>query len=265
MTRSETALREVITAPEKSLDDVKALRVLTINMHKGFTTFNRRFILPELRQAVRSVSADVVFLQEVLGQHEGHARRLADWPQVPQYEFLAESMWPQFAYGCNAVYPDGEHGNAVMSKYPIKHHANFDVSITGTEKRGLLHTIIDVPGREVHAICVHLGLLEEHRKRQLQLLCELLAHIPEDAPIIIAGDFNDWRQRADGILNGKGLQEAFVHAYGVPARSFPARLPLLRLDRIYVRNAITVAPCVLSHKPWSHLSDHVPLAVEVRL
>jgi len=281
MTRREFAIRRTaltggicadsVLAENATADTVQALHVLTMNMHKGFTAFNRRFILPELRQAVRSVSADVVFLQEVVGAHDGHAKRLTDWPPMPQYEFLADTMWPDFAYGCNAVYPDGEHGNAVLSKYPIVRHANVDVSIRGTEKRGMLHTVIDISGgsvpgqREVHAVCVHLGLLEDHRTRQLLLLCELLTLIPEDAPVIIAGDFNDWRQHADGVLNGKGLQEAFVHAYGIAARSFPARLPLLRLDRIYVRNATTVAPCVLSHKPWSHLSDHVPLAVEVRL
>ena len=38
-----------------------SLKVLTINIHKGFTAFNRRFILPELRDAVRTVSADIVW------------------------------------------------------------------------------------------------------------------------------------------------------------------------------------------------------------
>jgi len=54
---------------------VNSIRILTVNTHKGFTALNRRFILPELREAVRSVSADVVFLQEVLGTHEKHAMR----------------------------------------------------------------------------------------------------------------------------------------------------------------------------------------------
>jgi endonuclease/exonuclease/phosphatase family metal-dependent hydrolase len=57
----------------------------------------------------------------------------------------------------------------------------------------------------------------------------------------------------------------FVHAYGVPARTFPARLPLLCLDRIYVRNASVHLPVVLPRKPWSHLSDHAPLAAEILL
>lgn len=100
------------------------LQVLTVNTHKGFNPFNRRFILPELREAVRSVGADLVFLQEVLGSHSLHAARLPSWPPAPQYEYLADSMWPQFAYGRNAVYPEGHHGNAVLSKHPILAHRN---------------------------------------------------------------------------------------------------------------------------------------------
>lgn len=175
-----------------------SLNVLTMNMHMGFGIFNRRFILPELREAVRTVSADIVFLQEVHGEHQSHARSVKDWPTISQYEFLADSMWNDFAYGRNAVYPDGDHGNALLSKYPIIQHENLDISIHGTEQRGLLHCILEVPyaGR-VHAVCVHLGLRESHRRQQLNLLAELMERLPEGEPVIVAGDFNDWRQRAD--------------------------------------------------------------------
>ena len=96
-------------------------------------------------------------------------------------------------------------------------------------------------------------------------LCALLHSLPGDAPVIVAGDFNDWRQRADGVLLECGLREVFSQAYGQPARSFPARWPLLCLDRIYLRNARAHAPKVMARKPWTHLSDHLPLAVEVLL
>ena len=245
---------------------VRTLRVLTVNTHKGFSPLNRRFVLPELREAVRAVSADVVFLQEVLGQHRRHGDRFDNWSDLPQYEFLADSMWPVFAYGRNAVYPDGEHGNALLSKFPILRHENLDVTVNGTEERGLLHSVLAVPGQEeVHTICVHLGLREGQRMQQLKLLCRLLEDIPPLYPVIVAGDFNDWRQRADAILRRSGLEEVFAQHFGEPARSFPARLPILRLDRIYLRNARPHKPQVLSRKPWSHLSDHVPLAVEVCL
>lgn len=182
---------------------VRRFTVLTVNTHKGFTALNRRFILPELREAVRSVAADVVFLQEVHGTHEHHPKRYSNWPTMPQYEFLADSLWPQFAYGRNAVYPEGDHGNALLSKFQIIRHDNLDVSISGHENRGLLHCVLRLPGDgvEVHAICVHLGLRESHRNAQLKLLGERLAELPDNAPVIVAGDFNDWRQRADALLN----------------------------------------------------------------
>ncbi|MCS4282821.1 endonuclease/exonuclease/phosphatase family metal-dependent hydrolase [Pseudomonas sp. BIGb0278] len=248
-----------------SVTAVHGLNVLTINVHKGFTFFNRRFILPELREAVRSTGADLVFLQEVHGTHLQHAERHPTWPTTPQYEFLADSMWSQFAYGRNAVYPHGDHGNALLSKFPIVEHRNLDVSIDGNEERGLLHCRLQVPGHDqVHAVCVHLGLREAHRQRQVQLLLELLDSLPAKAPVIVAGDFNDWRLKADSVLS-EHLVEAFGDRFGMPARSFPARLPLLRLDRIYLRNALPRSAQVLSKYPWSHLSDHAPLAAEISL
>ncbi|WMW08324.1 endonuclease/exonuclease/phosphatase family protein [Pseudomonas entomophila] len=234
---------------------------MTLNVHKGFTPFNRRFILPELREAVRATGADLVFLQEVHGSHQRHASRHPGWPEAPQYEFLADSMWPQFAYGRNAVYPHGDHGNALLSKFPIRDHVNLDVSVHGNEERGLLHCELDVPDHgPVHAICVHLGLREDHRQRQVGLLLALLDNLPPDEPVIVAGDFNDWRLKADARLSGHLLE-----AFGTPPRSFPARLPLLRLDRIYLRNACAEQARVLSRYPWTHLSDHAPLVAEVTL
>jgi endonuclease/exonuclease/phosphatase family metal-dependent hydrolase len=245
------------------------LTVMTVNIHKGFTTFNRKFILPELRDAVRKVGADVVFMQEVLGTHEEHGRKIEQWPEAPMYEFLADSIWSQYAYGRNMVYPKGHHGNAIMSKFPIVEYQNHDVSIAGPEKRGLLHCKLHVPGYEkpLHTICAHLGLAESHRQQQLELLCEITrSEVPQDAPLIVAGDFNDWRRRANDVLwNGANLREIFVTAYGAPAKTFPAIFPILALDRIYVRNCSVHLPVVLPRRPWSHLSDHAPLAAQISL
>jgi endonuclease/exonuclease/phosphatase family metal-dependent hydrolase len=245
-----------------------AFNVLTLNAHMGFNLLNRRFVLHELRDAIRSVSADMVFLQEVLGAHARHAKRHLNWPEGPQYEFLADSLWTQFAYGQNAVYPDGHHGNALLSKFPIVRHENRDVSVHGHEERGLLHSVVDIPhrGLQVHTICTHLGLREGHRQRQLQLLCRIIHdEIPHDAPLVVAGDFNDWRLRGHPLLTRCGLHEAFEDANGRVAATFPARWPLMPLDRIYLRNARAHAPQVLAGRPWSHLSDHVPLLAGIKV
>ncbi len=250
-------------------DKPLTLRILTVNTHKGFTAFNRRFILHELRDAIRATRADIVFLQEVLGAHHQHAENLVRWPATSQYEFLADTIWPQFAYGRNAVYPHGHHGNAVLSKFPIASYQNIDISVDSHEKRGMLHCVLQPPGYhgQIHVICVHMGLREGHRHLQLNELCRYIDEdVPAHAPLVIAGDFNDWRQRGQRMLmRVKGLREVFREKNGRVARTFPARLPLLRLDRIYVRNITHFDAMSLSRRPWSQLSDHAPLAVELAL
>ncbi len=244
-----------------------SIKVMTVNTHKGFTTFNRRFILPELRNAVRTLSADIVFLQEVLGEHHAWSKRHTErWPHRPQYEFLADAIWHSYAYGRNAVYPEGHHGNALLSKYPILTWENKDISLNGIERRGLLHCILDLPEAEqqLHTICVHLSLRESHRQQQLRMLKSLVADIPQSCPLIVAGDFNDWRMRGHGYIEQEiGLSEVFSFSGCKPARTFPANFPVLRLDRIYSRSARSVTPVVLPNKPWSHLSDHKPLLAEI--
>ena len=84
--------------------------------------------------------------------------------------------------------------------------------------------------------------------------------------MVVAGDFNDWRLKATRTLDRcAGLHEVFAVSQGKVAKTFPARWPMLRLDRIYVRNASSHKPRILGNKPWTHLSDHLPLAVEIHL
>ncbi len=249
---------------------VPVLKLLTLNTHKGFAIFNRRFVLHELRDAVREISADVVFLQEVIGSHARHALRHSKWPSEPHYQFLAESIWADVVYGRNAIYTEGHHGNAVLSKYRIVSHENRDISIgTVDEKRGLLHCVVKVPGfhDEVHAICVHFGLREMHRRGQVERLCAFIQDaVPAAMPLIVAGDFNDWRMRAGPVLHANtGLRDAFIEATGCAAKSFPAHWPFLRLDRVYFRNVRVIQALVHHLRPWSHLSDHAALSVEIAL
>jgi len=243
-------------------------RLLTVNTHKGFTSFNRRFMLHDLREALRRAAPDIVFLQEVIGAHAGHADRFPDWPTLSQYEYLADTLWSDYAYGRNAVYPEGHHGNAILSRYPIETYTNHDVSIEGPEPRGLLHCVLRPPQLpcSLHAICVHLGLREHHRQRQLRMLCELAQRqIPAAEPLLIAGDFNDWRRRADRVMSQCSAREVFTSHYGRPARSYPALCPILRLDRIYVRGVRASSPEPQTSRAWARLSDHVPLTARVSL
>ena len=243
------------------------LNIATYNIHKGFSFFKRRMVIHELRDHLRALNADLVFLQEVLGGHERHARRFENWPVQPQCEFLADSIWTDFAYGKNAVYDGGHHGNAILSRFPILRWDNEDISEHKYESRGLLHCEVDVPGWNgvLHCVCVHLGLLARHRSSQMRSLRRRIDRlVPADAPLIIAGDFNDWRHHAQRELaTPMKMKEVFAHANGLPARSFPAALPVFRLDRIYVRGFGVKNGRVHHGHPWARISDHAALTASI--
>ena len=245
------------------------LSIATWNIHKGFSQFNRRMVVHDLRERLRELSADIVFLQEVQGLHLGHAERHADWPVQPQHEFLAEDVWHNHAYGRNMVYDHGHHGNAILSRFPILHEHNQDVTHLRFERRGLLHCALEVPGLglPLHCVCVHLSLFARSRRWQMAALAERIeALVPAAAPLLIAGDFNDWRNHARDLLGERlGLHEVSAGGDRPPARSFPAALPLFRLDRIYQRGLRLDASRVHAGPPWSGISDHAALSAEFRL
>lgn len=244
------------------------LRVLSYNIHKGFSSGRRRFVLARIREAIRTVKADLVFLQEVLGEHEEHARTVEGWPTTSQFEYLADSVWPHFAYGRNAVYDSGHHGNAILSRYPIVSWENIDISASRFESRGILHTVIDTGTPQgVHALCLHLGLSERIRRVQLERLVQRVrTAVPNEEPMVIAGDFNDWPVRAsDRLAELVGAHEVYHAQHGKHARTFPSSFPLLMLDRIYCRGLEATNARVLTGRPWNTLSDHAALYAELEL
>jgi endonuclease/exonuclease/phosphatase family metal-dependent hydrolase len=240
-------------------DKTPSLRVLTINAHQGLRALHRSGLLARMRDALNQTGADIVFLQEI-GVAAGTAS------PVGQYELLADTMWPQHAYGRNAVAAGGHHGNALLSKFPIGRWENVDASVGRAEPRGLLHCVLQVPQfpTALHAVCVHLALMESHRRRQVARLVALVDEgISPADPLVIAGDFNDWRERAHrSLVRNLGLDEVHAGPAGRPPRSFPARFPCLRLDRIYVRN-VDYRSINLPREPWARLTDHVPLAADI--
>ena len=240
------------------------LHIATYNIHKGFSQFNQRMMMHELKDQLHLLRPDVVFLQEVQGEHRGHAERHEDWPESPQHEFLAEELWQDFAYGKNAVYPEGHHGNAVLSRYPIVSWENIDISAHAMESRGLLHCVVEVPGwhDQLHCVNVHLGLGGRGRMKQLQAMRDRIQDlVPARAPLIIAGDFNDWRIQAGKFLaRSLHVQEVFEQLHGESAKSYPSAMPMLRLDRIYFRGMKVKSARVYHGRPWSRISDHAALS-----
>jgi endonuclease/exonuclease/phosphatase family metal-dependent hydrolase len=242
------------------------LKILSYNIHKGFTAGRFAFKLAAIREAVRELHPDLVLLQEVQGEHRDLQNRIAAWPEAAQFEFMADQFWPHFAYGKNAVYDAGHHGNAILSKFPFAAWDNIDISSGRFERRGLLHGVIPLPGRTnpLHVLCIHLDLFESGRRSQLKrVLARIDSVIPREDPLIIAGDFNDWRVRATRILTANtGIEEIFLKLEGRHARTFPSWRPVLPLDRVYFRGLRPRHAHLPRGKRWNALSDHLPVCCE---
>ncbi|TSE19189.1 Endonuclease/Exonuclease/phosphatase family protein [Tepidimonas alkaliphilus] len=256
------------------------LRIATYNIHKGVQGVGplQRLEIHNLRHAVAQLDADIVCLQEVRAFHHRLARRFgAHWPHEPQAQVLAPPGW--FAvYHTNALTRHGEHGNALLSRFEVLAFAHRDVSDHALEQRGLLHVTLSVPTspatqaeraavaapqgaqRVLHVIVVHLGLMHASRRRQVAALGRYLAEaVPPAAPLVVAGDFNDWGEQLHADLARLDLHTLT----GVRVPTFPARLPLLALDRIYVRGLRVLTLRAPREAPWRRLSDHLPLVAEV--
>ncbi len=245
----------------------RTLHVATFNIHKGFTHFNVRFALQQQRDLLRKLHADIIFLQEVQELHFKSDQHIAISAKSGQLEYLTDQLWPDYAYGKNAVYPAGHHGNALLSKFPISKSINQNISAHRLEQRGMLHCEINIANWNVplHAICVHFGLLAHWRRQQMQWVVDYVnRHVPINAPMIIAGDFNDWRLRASHeFAKQLHVSEVFEHHTGKHARSFPAWLPVLKMDRIYVRGFDIQHTEVHAGPQFMKVSDHAMLSAKL--
>jgi endonuclease/exonuclease/phosphatase family metal-dependent hydrolase len=260
------------------------LRIATYNIHKGVTSFGGRPRIHALKLALTKLNADILFLQEVQGRDDQIAlKHAAHWPSQPQYDYLAGDSH-QAVYGMNAVYDHGHHGNALLSRFPIASSSNQDVSDHAYESRGILHCVIELPHTQIHCYVVHLGLFGGSRKRQAAALIEAVrSSAPPGAPVIIAGDFNDWGNHLGDLLRlrldvaevfdqrvARGMFSYLRKLTGraprlIPARTFPAALPVLSLDRIYLRGLSVESAEVLHGVLWARLSDHAPVVAILNL
>jgi endonuclease/exonuclease/phosphatase family metal-dependent hydrolase len=246
------------------------LRVATYNIHKGVRGVGprKRLEIHNLALGIEALDADLVFLQEVRFNNRAEARLFTDvhrgWPRMPQADFLAPEGYA-VAYRTNAVTRDGEHGNALLSRWPLGDSGHHDVSDHRFEQRGLLHVPVHWNGTMVHTVVAHLGLMHSSRIRQVERIAAFInSQVPAGAPLVLAGDFNDWGEKLDAPIREMGLTPAQTQGGAMP-RTFPSRVPVFSLDRIYTRGLQCTSTLVPRGASWARMSDHLPLVAEFSL
>jgi endonuclease/exonuclease/phosphatase family metal-dependent hydrolase len=260
-------LQSSVLPPHTGLHE--RLRVATYNIHKGVRGVGprKRLEIHNLGLGIEALDADVVCLQEVRLHHSRDARQFDrtsfGWPAEGQAEFLAPEGYDA-AYRTNAVTRHGEHGNALLSRWPIGDIGHHDVSDHRFEQRGLLHVPVQWQARAVHVVVAHLGLMHAGRVRQIQRLADFIAaEVPVGAALVVAGDFNDWGEKLDGPMAEIGLARALGEGPRATRRpTFPSIVPVFALDRIYTRVLTCHSTFVPRGGTWPRMSDHLPLVAE---
>ena len=154
----------------------------------------------------------------------------------------------------------------IEARSPVGDVGHHDVSDHAFEQRGLLHVPVLWHHLRIHVVVAHFGLIHASRVRQVHRLAEYLAdEVPADEPLMVAGDFNDWGERLDVPMRERcGLLRAVAPA-GAMAQTltFPSRVPVFSLDRIYLRGLRCLNTMVPHGRAWARMSDHLPLLADL--
>jgi endonuclease/exonuclease/phosphatase family metal-dependent hydrolase len=241
------------------------LRLLTYNIHKCIGGLDRRYRPERTVEAIGHYAPDVVLLQEVdAGARRSNYDRQVD--RLGEALGLRHRIW----FPNVSLRDGGAYGNAILSRFPIHHAHNHDLTVGTRKRRSVLHARIRVRVphssrvRTVHVFNMHLGLLEADRRRQLVRFLDSHPFVNMHArtPVMVAGDFNDLY----GSLGGRLLLPAGFRGMRTPVRTFPAYAPLRALDTVFVRGDLQIRRAMPGRTDVARrASDHLPLVCDLEL
>ena len=225
------------------------IRLLTWNIHGGIGP-DGRYDLDRVIALVQRHAPDIVALQEVDSRGRGNGSE-------SPFARLAAALGNHTAAARTIVAPDGHYGHLLISRWPLSVTRLHDLTHPLREPRCAIETIVSAPGGPLHLAAVHLGLDFAERRRQAAILARIADSAAKTS--IMLGDFNDWTW--NGAVR-RSLAE--VLPARTPQRTYPARCPMLTLDRVYCR------PRHALLRSWTdpqgrHASDHLPLIAEIRV
>jgi endonuclease/exonuclease/phosphatase family metal-dependent hydrolase len=235
----------------------RQLRIITYNIRKGKGHDGRTEVeMQEIGRALATHGADLVLCQEVF-----HCSTTG----ASQSRGLADAMGLAGYYGANKFRMMGHHGNSTFTRLTVECFANHDISTNRIERRGALYMRLALHERPLHVFNVHLGLNRWQRRDQMKQIAALIdAAAKPGEPVLLAGDFNDWRRELDPmILTDLQFENALATQPPEAVRTWHARRPVFSLDRIYTRHLSVGRSGRLDGSPWSELSDHLPLYADL--
>ena len=236
---------------------MRAFRIATYNIHKG-RGMDGRVRIERILRVLREVEADIVTLQEVMNLEQRTA-------EEHQARYLADQLGYFYSLGETRKHRSAAYGNVTLSRWKFESVSHIDLSIAGREPRGALRTDIRAGTQILHVFNVHLGTAVRERRAQARLIDQhLLKALDVPGHRIVLGDFNDWNHGlvSKTLANEFHLSDLAEH---LPrTRGYPALLPLVHLDHIYLDHKLKIEKARFHRNRLSLLaSDHLPLVADV--
>jgi endonuclease/exonuclease/phosphatase family metal-dependent hydrolase len=234
----------------------RTLRVATYNIHRC-RGLDGRTSAARVADVIRTIEPDVIALQEVVGagpQAPGHAEELGallgmGWVMAPT-RHLRGALF----------------GNVVLSRLPIVHHSQYDLSWKTCEPRCAQRVDIAVGSDLLHLYNVHLGTAVLERRHQAGRLSAILHDRRVGVPKIVLGDFNEWMRGLATQTLAARLKSIDLRAHLRRRRTYPGVFPVVHLDHIYYEGKVEVVKLELPRTRLSLMaSDHLPLVAELRV
>ncbi len=237
------------------------VKVLSYNIHKGVGT-DGVTDLERIADVIRHYDADIVALQEVMWYEPWRGKR-------SHHQELFELLdLPHAAIGLNCRRHFGIYGNVTFSRFPFAAQRNVDLTVPLKRARSALHTAVHIGegAPNLHVFNLHLGLVRLERRLQMErLVGEMDGEVGRDAPVLVLGDTNDWRDRLfPEVLAPAEFTRHTPRQRGPTHGTFPAWYPVADLDKVFVRGALRLKRVFPSRLALARVaSDHLPAIVEL--
>jgi endonuclease/exonuclease/phosphatase family metal-dependent hydrolase len=232
------------------------VRIATYNIHRC-RGMDRRVVPGRIIEVLRDIDADVIALQEVIG---------AGPVGAGQAEEIGAALGMGWVMNCVRTLRHHQFGNVVLSRYPIVHHSQYDLSWRTCEPRNCQRADLLIEGQVLHVYNVHLGTAVLERRYQAGRLASFVHDRRVTGPKVLLGDFNEWMKGLATKTLSSLFESVDISQHLKRRRTYPGLFPVVHLDHIYYDGRVEVLNVAMPRTRKALIaSDHLPLVATFRV